>query len=115
MVTPYVPERGDIVWLSFGTGAGREQRGRRPALILSPRVVSERSHLAIVCPLTTRIKGYPFEVPITVRGEPCVLLVDQIRAVDWTKRRMQFLGYANASVISAAVTRVAALIGFPPQ
>lgn len=115
MVAAYVPERGDIVWLSFGVGQGREQRGRRPALVLSPQFVSARSHLTLVCPITSHAKGYPFEVPLVVQGTPCVLLVDQIRAVDWTKRRMKFLEHADIAVVTAAVKKVVALIGFTSQ
>lgn len=115
MVTIYVPEQGDIVWLSLGAGAGRKQRGRRPALVLSPKFVSVRSHLTLVCPITSHVKGYPFEVPLAVRGVPCVLLVDQIRAVDWTKRKMQFLEHADGAVVTATVKKVAALIGFTSQ
>ena len=112
MVTSYIPERGDIVWLSFGAGHGREQQGRRPALVLSPRLFSVRSHLALVCPVTSQVKGYPFEVLLTVRDVSCALLIDQIRAVDWTKRKIQFLEYADTAVVAAVARKVATLIGF---
>jgi mRNA interferase MazF len=85
----YVPERGDVVWITLNPQAGHEQAGRRPALILSPKIYNIKSRLAILCPITNQVKGYPFEVPIpdndnlTVKG---VILADQVKSLDWQIR-----------------------------
>lgn len=82
-----VPERGDVVWLDFHPQAGHQQSGRRPGLVLSPGAYNGRVGLALMCPITTREKGYPFEVSIPeelpVRG---VVLVDHLRSLDWRAR-----------------------------
>ena len=92
-MTPlYVPERGDLVWIDFDPQVGREQMGRRPAVVVSPRVYNERSTLAWVCPVTSKRKGYPFEVPLpetlAVQG---VVLTDQVRSLDYRGRRAAFI------------------------
>src|SRR5438067_4938950 len=84
----YVPERGDVVWLAFDPQAGHEQAGRRPAIVLSPAVYNGRSGLALCCPITSQVKGYPFEVAIppglSIAG---VILADQVKSLDWRARR----------------------------
>jgi len=91
-VNPYVPERGDIIWLEFDPQAGHEQAGRRPAIVLSPKAYNERSGLMVCCPITSKIKGYPFEVllpeGIEISG---AILTDQIRNVDWRARNARFI------------------------
>ena len=91
-VANFVPDRGDIVWLTFDPQAGREQAGRRPALILSPRRYNEKSSLALACPITNRAKGYPFEVPLPnglqITG---VVLADQVKSLDWRQRSAEFV------------------------
>ena len=83
----YVPERGDIVWITLNPQAGHEQAGRRPALVLSPKIYNIKSRLAILCPITNQVKGYPFEVPVpdnlAVKG---VILADQVKSLDWQIR-----------------------------
>jgi mRNA interferase MazF len=74
----YVPDTGDLVWLTFDPQAGHEQRGRRPALILSPRSYNSKARLAIACPITSHVKGYPFEVPLPQGGKISgVILADR--------------------------------------
>jgi mRNA interferase MazF len=89
----YVPDAGDVIWLTFDPQAGREQRGRRPAVVLSPRIYNDRAQLALVCPVTSRKKGYPFEVPLPddapVAG---VVLADQVKSVGWRERRAERAG-----------------------
>lgn len=83
-----MPDQGDAVWLTFDPQAGHEQSGRRPAVVLSPRLYNARTRLAIFCPVTNQIKGYPFEVVLT--GDlPVVgaVLADQVRSLDWHARR----------------------------
>ncbi|MFN2603546.1 MAG: endoribonuclease MazF [Gemmatimonadaceae bacterium] len=84
---PYVPERGDAVWLSFDPQAGHEQSGRRPAIVLSPRIYNKRSGLALLCPVSSKVKGYPFEVELPP-GLPIAgaVLSDQLRSLDWRAR-----------------------------
>lgn len=105
------PERGDVVWLRFDARAGHEQAGRRPALVLSPADYNRRSGLCLACPITSRVKGYPFEVPI---AEPLdrtgVVLADQVRAIDWRARGAERAGRAPAPVLDEVVARLAALL-----
>ena len=84
----YVPDRGDAVWLTFDPQAGHEQSGRRPAVVLSPRAYNARAGLAILCPVTSQVKGYPFEV-VLPDGLPVsgAVLADQVRSLDWQARR----------------------------
>lgn len=86
------PERGDIVWIDMHPQAGHEQRGRRPALVLSPGVYNRKVGLAILCPLTTQIKGYPFEVvlPEGLKAQGAIL-ADQVKSLDWRSRRAELL------------------------
>lgn len=92
MIRPYCPKRGDIVWLSFTPQAGHEKAGTRPALALSPDSYNRKVGLAVFCPVTTQVKGYPFEVAIPdglkVSG---VILSDQVRNLDWKARNARFL------------------------
>lgn len=87
MSEPYVPERGDAVWLTFAPVAGHEQAGRRPAIVLSPRAYNGRTGLMLACPVTRRAKGYPFEIALPqALGIEGVVLADQVRCVDWHTR-----------------------------
>jgi mRNA interferase MazF len=108
----YVPDRGHLVWLSFDPQAGREQAGRRPALVLSPAAYNARAGLALVCPITSRVKGYPFEVPLppslALAG---VVLADHVKSVDWDIRRAAPAGVAPAEVLHEVTARLGALIG----
>ncbi len=89
---PKIPQRGDIVWLSMNPQAGHEQAGRRPALVLSPGAYNGKVGLAILCPISSRVKGYPFEVPIPgslpVEG---AILSDQAKSLDWKARKAEFI------------------------
>lgn len=84
---PYVPQRGDVVWITLNLQAGREQAGRRPAVILSPQAYNAKVGLALLCPITSQVKGYPFEVAMPA-GLPVsgVILSDQIKSLDWRAR-----------------------------
>jgi mRNA interferase MazF len=88
----YIPDRGDAVWLTFDPQAGHEQSGRRPAVVLSPRAYNAKAGLAILCPVTSQIKGYPFEVLIPERLEiEGAVLSDQVRSLDWQARHATFI------------------------
>ena len=88
----YAPERGDFVWIRLTPQAGHEQAGRRPALVLSPQAYNDKVGLALFCPVTNQVKGYPFEVQIpadlSVSG---VILADQVRSLDWRARQAEFI------------------------
>ena len=85
MAAGYVPDAGDIVWIDFDPQAGREQAGHRPALVLSPAAYNDKTSLMLCCPMTTRVKGYPFEVTIA-GSKDGVVLADQVKSLDWRKR-----------------------------
>ncbi len=112
MSAGFVPERGDIIWLSFSPHAGREQAGRRPALVLSPGSYNARAGLALVCPVTSRIKGYPFEVHLQETGGIAgVVLVDRVRGLDWRARRADRAGRASAPVMAEVLAKLRPLVG----
>ena len=91
MVKQYIPERGDIVWLDFTPQAGHEQRGRRPALVLSHTAYNAKVGLAIFCPITSIEKGYPFEIKISTKKIKGCVLADQIKSLDWKIRNVEFV------------------------
>jgi mRNA interferase MazF len=108
----YVPEAGDLVWLTFDPQAGHEQRGRRPALILSPRAYNVKARLAIACPITSHAKGYPFEVALPKEGEVTgVVLADHVKNLDWNARRVEFAATAPADVLTDVKERLRVLLG----
>jgi mRNA interferase MazF len=106
-----VPDRGDIVFLDFDPTKGHEQRGHRPALVLSPRIYNQKSLLAIFMPITKQSKGYPFEVglPESLKTQG-VILADQIKSLDWTARRVEFLESVPGELIAEAQAKVEGLI-----
>jgi mRNA interferase MazF len=108
----YVPDAGDLVWLTFDPQAGHEQRGRRPALIVSPRAYNAKARLAIACPITSHVKGYPFEVPLP-RGDEIsgVILADHLKSLDWQARRVVFGGRASSEILTDVRERLRALLG----
>ena len=107
----YVPNRGDVVWIDFHPQAGHEQKGRRPAFIISHRDYNARSGLALCCPITSRIKGYPFETPISpANGVRGVVLCDQIRNVDWRARKARFITQASADCLDDVLAKIEALV-----
>jgi mRNA interferase MazF len=100
------------VWLTFDPQAGHEQKGRRPALILSPRAYNSRARLAIACPITSQVKGYPFEVALMEGGEVSgVVLADHVKNLDWHARRVQFAAKAPAEVVIDVRERLRVLLG----
>ena len=107
----YVPERGDAVWITLDPQAGHEQAGRRPALVLSPAAYNGRVGLALCCPITSRAKGYPFEVPIpegaAVTG---VVGADQVKSLDWRARQAALIGAVPEEVVTQVLQRLQALL-----
>jgi len=107
----YVPNRGDVVWINFDPQAGHEQKGRRPALIDSHRDYNAPSGLALCCPITSRIKGHPFEVPVSpVDGLRGVILCDHVRNVDWRARKARFITQASADCLDDVLAKIEALL-----
>lgn len=107
----YVPDRGDVVWLQFDPQEGHEQAGRRPALVLSPQAYNSKTSLAILCPVTSRIKGYPFEVPLPqglqVTG---AVLSDQVKSLDWHARQAEFIDRVPDQTLTAVLDRLLPLL-----
>lgn len=99
MARGYVPDAGDVVWLEFDPQAGHEQAGHRPALVLSPASYNGKTGLMVCCPMTTKIKGHPFEVITQVDGVDSAVLSDQIKSLDWNIRRAK----KNKAVVPVVV------------
>jgi mRNA interferase MazF len=111
MPAGYVPARGDFVWLEFNPQAGHEQAGHRPAFVISPEQYNRKTGLALVCPIATQVKGYPFEVVVPqglkVKG---AILSDHIKSLDWRARRAAFIGRAPATFTAEVLAKAATLI-----
>lgn len=111
MPREYVPERGDIVWLQFNPQAGHEQAGHRPALVISPKSYNQKVGLALFCPITSNIKGYPFEVVFPEEHKVSgAILSDQIKNLDWRKRNAKRLARAPKEVVDEVLARIHALL-----
>jgi mRNA interferase MazF len=112
----YVPERGDLVWLDFTPQAGHEQAGRRPALVISPAAYNGKVGLAIFCPVTSQVKGYPFEVQLPTSGRVGgVVLADQVKSLDWRVRNAELTQRAPAEVVAEVLGKLATLVEIPPE
>jgi mRNA interferase MazF len=96
----YIPERGDLVWLNFSPQEGHEQAGMRPALVLSPQAYNQKSSLMLVCPVTSKIKGYPFEVLVKAKKIKGAVLADQLKSIDWRARKASFIEHAPHLTLS---------------
>ena len=111
MASPYVPARGDLVWLQFNPQAGHEQAGPRPALVISPSSYNRRVGLAVCCPVTSQVKGYPFEVLLPEgRGVNGAVLSDQVKCLDWRVRRARSIGTVSDDVLQETVSKILALV-----
>jgi mRNA interferase MazF len=107
----YIPDRGDAVWITLDPQAGHEQAGRRPALVLSPAAYNGLVGLALLCPITSRVKGYPFEVPLpggsVVSG---VVGADQVKSLDWRARQATRIGKVHEEVVTKVLQRLQTLL-----
>lgn len=107
----YIPERGDVVWLEFDPQAGHEQAGRRPALIISPKTYNQITGLALVCPITSKVKKYPFEVALPsalkISG---VILADHIKSLDWHSRQATFIVKVQQEIIAEVIAKIDAIL-----
>jgi mRNA interferase MazF len=114
MARKYVPQRGDVVWLQFSPQAGHEQRGLRPALVVSSTAYNEKTGLAVFCPITNQVKGYPFEVllPSGFKATGAVLS-DHAKNLDWKARKAKKFATVPDSVMEQVTARIAALLEMP--
>ena len=111
MVTKaYVPEAGDIVWLEFDPQAGHEQAGHRPALVLSPAAYNGKKGLMLYCPMSTQIKGHPFEVQTQTSEKLGVVLSDQVKSLDWRVRKAKKKGSVSEEVLLEVRAKIKALL-----
>jgi len=111
MVTRYVPRDGDLIWIDFDPQAGHKQAKRRPALIITEQSYNRASGLAVVCPLTSLRKPYPFALPITFDKVDGAILVDQLKSLDWAARRAAFHSKADAALVKKVRSYIAVLLG----
>lgn len=108
MTVAYAPDRGDLVWLEFTPQTGSEQAGRRPALVISPRAYNAKVGLALFCPVTSRVKGYPFEVALPEGSG--VVLADQLKSLDWRARKAKLIERASSEVLAMVTARILPLL-----
>ena len=111
MTGAYIPDRGDLVWLEFTLQTGGEQAGRRPALVISPKAYNAKVGLALFCPVTSRVKGYPFEVALPEgSGVSGVVLSDQLKSLDWRTRTAKLIERASPEVLAMVTARILPLL-----
>ena len=111
MADTYVPGKGDLIWIDFTPQSGHEQAGNRPALVISPKSYNQKIGLAILCPVTSHVKDYPFEVPLShnsrIKG---VVLSDQLKNLDWKSRNAKFIEKVDKSMFSEVIKKIYTLI-----
>ena len=106
----YIPDRGDLVWVDFNPQKGHEQANKRPSVVLSPKSYNAKSSLAIMCPMTSQVKGYPFEVPFAASNISGAILADQVRSLDWRARSVLFIQKLPAEKVREAQEKIIMLI-----
>ncbi len=111
MTIKYVPDKGDLVWLNFTPHAGSEQAGKRPAIVLSPREYNKKTGLMIVCPITSKVKGYPFEVTVHTQQIEGVVLSDQVKNLDLKQREVSFIEEASPEILEQVHEKLLLLLG----
>ena len=109
----YVPDKGDIVWFQFNPQAGHEQSDHRPALVVSPKAYNQKAGLALFCPITSQVKGYPFEVVLPREGKISgAVLSDKIKSLDWRVRKAKSISKASRDVIGEVLAKIRTLIEY---
>ncbi len=111
MNTNYIPAKGDLVWLNFTPQAGHEQAGKRPAIVLSPLEYNKKTGLMIACPITSKVKGYPFEVTVNAQLIKGVVLSDQVKNLDWKQRKVSFIEETSEDFLDQIKEKLLLLIG----
>jgi len=106
----FIPGRGDAVWINFNPQKGREQANKRPAIVISPKIYNQKTGLAIMCPITSQIKNYPFEILIDENKIKGAVLSDQLRCLDWRARKISFIQKIKPEAISAIQQKIALLL-----
>ena len=109
----YIPDRGDLLWINLNPQRGREQKGKRPALVISPKIYNNKTGLALMCPITSQGKGYPFEVPIENAKIGGFILADQIRTLDWQTRKVSFVSKIKDEILLEVQEKLLTLIVKP--
>ncbi len=108
----YVPDAGDLIWIDFNPQAEHEQRGRRPGLVLSPAIYNGKTNLALICPITTQQKGYPFEVSLPAKASiKGAVLADHLKNLDWKHRNAEYAGSVSQQILNQVRTRIFSLLG----
>jgi mRNA interferase MazF len=107
----YIPSQGDLIWLEFNPQAGREQSGLRPALVISPHLYNSKVGLALMCPITSQIKGYPFEVILPAKHKISgAILADQIKSLDWRTRKAKFVCKTPTNILAEVIAKIQTII-----
>jgi len=107
----YIPERGDIIWINFTPQSGREQAGHRPALVVSPKLYNQKVGLALCCPITSQVKGYPFEVLLPkINKVSGAVLSDHIKSLDWRARKAEFSSRVSRDILDEVISKITPLI-----
>lgn len=106
----YVPNRGDLVWIDFNPQKGHEQKGLRPAIVISHKKYNEKTGLAVFCPITSKEKGYPFETKIKGKKITGVVLSDQIKSLDWKIRKAEFIEKTTEPIINEIIDKIKVII-----
>lgn len=110
-MSEFIPDTGDVVWLEFNPQKGSEQ-AITPALVLSPKQYNQKTSLAICAPITSKIKGYPFEVMIEIQNKQSVVLADHVKSLDWRARKADLITTASKETLSEVKGKLKALLGF---
>ena len=109
----YVPDTGDVVWLQFDPQAGHEQAGHRPALVISPANYNSKTGLMVCCPMSSKVKGHPFEVVTEIDGLACAVLSDQVKSLNWKIRRAKKKSTVSDEVMLHVRAKMKALLQIP--
>lgn len=110
VVKRYIPEARDVVWVDLEPAKGHEQAKIRPALVISPRSYNEKTGLAIMCPITSVVKGYPFEVSVSAKKVTGAILADHVRSLDWKARNARFISKVPAKTLREVQEKLSLLI-----
>ena len=106
----YIPNKGDLIWLDFSPQMGYEQKGKRPAIVISSKEYNKKTHLSLCCPITSNRKNYPFEVVLRAQKIKGVILTDHLKNLDWKARKAKFIEKAKTKTVSECIEKIMALI-----